>query len=132
MSTLYIIRGLPGSGKSTFAKNLFQKGVVEAYYEADMFMLNENFEYKFRPEKLDYCHTMCQIQVRNSMIMGLSVAVSNTTTTEKEMQPYLDLAEQYGYTVVSIVVENRHGNKSVHDVPLDKIEQMRNRFSIIL
>jgi hypothetical protein len=29
-------------------------------------------------------------------------------------------------------VENRHGGTNVHNVPEDKIEQMKNRFSIKL
>ena len=48
------------------------------------------------------------------------------------MDPYFKLAKEYGYTVFSIVVENRHGGTNVHNVPEDKIEQMKNRFSIKL
>jgi hypothetical protein len=48
------------------------------------------------------------------------------------MEPYFTLAKEYGYTVFTIVVENRHGGTNVHNVPEDKIEQMKNRFSIKL
>jgi len=34
--------------------------------------------------------------------------------------------------VFTIVVENRHGGTNVHNVPEDKIEQMKNRFEIKL
>jgi plasmid replication initiation protein len=60
------------------------------------------------------------------------VVVSNTFTTEKEMKPYYELAEKYGYRVYSLIVENRHDGLNEHGVPADKIEQMRNRFSIKL
>jgi hypothetical protein len=48
------------------------------------------------------------------------------------MQPYYDLAKKYGYTVFSIIVENRHGSTSIHNVPEGSIDQMRRRFDIKL
>ena len=58
---LYILRGLPGAGKSTLAKNV---GAV--YFEADMFFMEGN-EYKFDNTKLRKAHDWCQNQVRISM-----------------------------------------------------------------
>ena len=60
------------------------------------------------------------------------IAVSNTFTQEWEMKDYFDLADKYGYKVVSLIVENRHGGKNVHGVPEDKLEIMKNRFEIKL
>ena len=60
------------------------------------------------------------------------IVVSNTFTQEWEMEPYFTLAKEYGYTVFTIVVENRHGGTNVHNVPEDKIEQMKNRFEVKL
>jgi predicted kinase len=58
--------------------------------------------------------------------------VTNTFTTEKEMKPYLELAEKYDYRVVSMIIENRHGNDSLHGVPEFVMEKMLNRFSFKL
>ena len=60
------------------------------------------------------------------------IVVSNTSTTEKEMQPYIDLAKKYDYKVTSLIVENRHGGKSIHSVPEETIEKMKQRFEIKL
>ena len=60
------------------------------------------------------------------------IAVSNTFTQEWEMESYYKLAEQYGYMVFSIIVENRHGGVNQHGVPMDKLEQMKNRFEVKL
>jgi len=60
------------------------------------------------------------------------IAVSNTSTMEWELTPYYILAEQYGYSVFSVVVENRHNGVNVHGVPEDKLEQMKTRFEIKL
>jgi hypothetical protein len=48
------------------------------------------------------------------------------------MQAYLDLAKQFEYHVVSLIVENRHGGKNVHGVPDEKVQEMRDRFEIKL
>ena len=49
---------------------------------------------------------------------------------DEEMEPYFDLAKEYGYRVYSLVVENRHGGKNIHNVPKEKIEEMEGRFSV--
>jgi hypothetical protein len=60
------------------------------------------------------------------------IAVSNTFTQEWEMQTYVDLANKYGYQVTTLIVENRHGNKNVHNVPDETLDRMRNRFEVKL
>lgn len=60
------------------------------------------------------------------------IIVCNTNTTEREMKPYMDLALQFGYKVFSIIVENRHGGVSIHNVPEETLEKMRNRFEVKL
>jgi hypothetical protein len=52
------------------------------------------------------------------------IVVSNTFTQEWELADYYKLAEQYGYKVFSLIVENRHGGKDVHGVPEEKLVQM--------
>jgi len=60
------------------------------------------------------------------MEQGKPVVVSNTATQPWELEPYLNLARQHGYTVQ--VVEC-HGNfGSVHGVPPEAVERMRARW----
>ena len=125
---LFIVRGLPGSGKSTFAKTLGGQ-----HYEADMFFIDEDGNYKFDGTKIKDAHKWCQSFVKTDMMLEYpKIVVSNTFTQEWEMKPYIDLAKEHGYKVFTIVVENRHGGNNVHNVPEDKIEQMANRFEIKL
>jgi hypothetical protein len=60
------------------------------------------------------------------------IVVSNTFTQQWEMDTYFGLAEQYGYKVFTIIVENRHDGENIHNVPEEKIKQMANRFEIQL
>jgi hypothetical protein len=60
------------------------------------------------------------------------IVVSNTFTQEWEMESYYLLADELGYRVTSMIVENRHGGKNEHGVPDDKLEIMKNRFEVKL
>jgi hypothetical protein len=60
------------------------------------------------------------------------IVVSNTFTQEWEMEPYFEMAKEWGYTVFSIIVENRHGGVNEHGVPEDKLKMMKNRFEVRL
>lgn len=126
---LYIVRGCPNAGKSTFAKTLGGQ-----HYEADMYFINQTTgEYEFDGSKIKNAHAWCLYKVKTDMAVAREkIVVSNTFTQEWEMESYFELAKQYGYKVFSIIIENRHGNKNEHNVPEDKIEQMKNRFTIKL
>jgi len=124
---LFIVRGLPGSGKSTFAST-----ISDVYFEADQFFMQDG-SYKFDPSKLRDAHAWCLSQVESMMQKAEPrVAVSNTFTQEWEMSAYFEAAKKYGYRVFSAIVENRHGGKNTHGVPDDKIQIMKDRFQISL
>lgn len=130
--TLYLVRGVSGSGKSTLAQSLLDAGLVAAVYEADQYFVDGEGIYNFDPRSLGEAHSFCQRQAANDLTLGLSVAVSNTSTTEKEVAVYQQMAEESGAKFVSLVVESRHGGKNQHGVPEEKLQQMRNRFSLKL
>ena len=124
---LILLRGLPGSGKSTLARSL-----GGMHMEADKYFMSSG-KYEFDASKLRDAHNWCQNAVRVGMeTQGQKIVVSNTFTQEWEMDPYYKLAEQYGYRVYSLIVENRHEGINEHGVPADKLEQMKQRFEIKL
>ena len=133
---LFLVRGLPGSGKTSFASAIWNEYAV---CEADKFFYDKEGNYNFDPSKLKEAHTWCKNQVETRMIDHQNnqqyypeIAVSNTFTQEWEMEDYFKLAEKYGYKVVSLIIENRHGGQNVHGVPEDKLQIMKNRFEIKL
>jgi predicted kinase len=133
---LFLVRGLPGSGKTSFATHIWNEYAI---CEADQYFYDKEGNYNFDPSKIKDAHAWCKNKVET--MMGdhqlneqyyPEIAVSNTFTQEWEMEDYFKLAEKYGYKVVSLIVENRHGGKNVHGVPEDKLEIMKNRFEIKL
>lgn len=137
---LYLIRGLPGSGKSTFAE-MFAGSLDACHHEADHFFHTKEGpsgtqvwteEYNFDASKLYQAHKACQGWTSDCMQDGCDIVVSNTFTTEKELKPYLEMAARYGYKVTTMIIENRHGNASIHGVPEETMTKMRNRFSVKL
>ena len=140
---LFLLRGIPGSGKSTIAENMKPDYWVESDH---YFMKKEGNEwvYRFNADLLGKAHKWCQEQTRLYMESIWAKAcrfkgngekihnlvVANTFTTEWEIEPYYKMAEKYEFQVHSLIVENRHGNKDVHNVPKEVIEKMTNRFEI--
>jgi predicted kinase len=133
---LFLVRGLPGSGKTSLATHIWNEYAI---CEADQYFYDKEGNYNFDPSKIKDAHAWCKNKVET--MMGdhqlneqyyPEIAVSNTFTQEWEMEDYFKLAEKYGYKVVSLIVENRHGGKNVHGVPEDKLEIMKNRFEIKL
>lgn len=127
MKQIILFRGLPGAGKSTLAESL-----CKTVYSADMFFEHDG-EYNFDPTKLPDAHKWCQGKVEDEMIAETDIiGVANTFTTDWEMEPYFELAEDYGYRISTIIVESRHQSGSIHNVPKETIDKMKARFSIFL
>jgi predicted kinase len=120
MAKLILIRGLPGSGKTTLARTYADRGFV--HVEADMYFEDANGGYAFDATKLGEAHAWCQWRARRALSEGFDVVVANTFTRRLEMDPYLAMADD----VEIIVTTGDFGN--VHGVPEATIERMRARW----
>jgi predicted kinase len=122
MSVLYIVRGIPGSGKSTIAKKL----VGDNYREADMYFMKDG-KYEWKREDIKKAHAWCHNEIENLMIADVSdIAVSNTFVKMWEYEPYIDLAIQYNYHYV--VLECYGEFENTHNVPKEVVERMKTQF----
>jgi len=127
MKDLLIVRGISGSGKTTFAELL--GGTV--FSADDYFMKNGNYE--FDANRLGAAHLQCQANTQSAMQSGVpKIIVANTFTTEWEMKPYFTLAKNMGYRIFTVIMENRHGGTNVHDVPATVLNKQKERFNIKL
>jgi len=120
---LILIRGLPGSGKSTYAKKM---GCF--HIEADMYHCKDG-KYEFDSSRAILAHKWCQKMTMFAMEQGIDVAVSNTFTQAWEIKPYLDMAAETGHRVKIIRMSNDYG--SVHNIPAGVMQKTRERFENI-
>lgn len=123
---LFIVQGVAGSGKTTFAKKLARALGIPRIHEADDWF-NRSGEYVFKPEELGKAHRMCQLNTEASLMLGGSAIVSNTFTSKKEFTPYFDMAADFDVPVVVIRMDNEYGN--VHGVPEEALERQRARIA---
>lgn len=132
VGNLLLIRGIPGSGKTTFAE-LISSGIPSRHLEADQFFMLSG-QYRFNPARLHSAHQWCQSEVEWEMQRNRElIIVSNTFTQNKEMKPYVDLAKTYHYRYTVVTVESGHdlsglAGRNVHDVPLEKLQIMTDRW----
>jgi len=117
---LTIIRGLPGSGKSTEAK---KRGVF--HVEADMFCMKDG-EYCFSNKSHKKNHSKCQKMIEFALSSGCDCVVSNTFTTLDEITPYLSMARKFGANVEVVRMNSNYG--TIHNTPTGVIDRMRERF----
>ena len=131
MKQLYVIRGLPGAGKSTLANLLVNR---ENVFEADQYFSLLDGVYRFDPTKLGLAHGWVQDCLRGAMQMQRpQLAVANTFSQNWELRPYLRMAQEFGYHVTVLTVESGLGNhelaaRNIHGCPVEKIADMRHRW----
>lgn len=123
-NNLVIIRGCPGSGKST--KALTYRGY--RHFEADMFFEAEGY-YMFDASRLAEAHEWCLYQVKKALLAGDNVVVSNTFTRLSEFAPYVWFAEEIGAEVT--LVECTGNYQNIHNVPEHVVQAMRDRWETI-
>lgn len=126
MPKLIIVRGLPGSGKSTIAKKLKESYYALMHWEADMFYETIN-GYEFDINFIKNAHDWCYNNAVHSLFGGNNVVVSNTFTTNWEMERYVKLKEVFQNLEVDIInVYSQY--ESIHGVPEETMKKMKARW----
>ncbi|WAQ99673.1 N42L2-like protein [Mya arenaria] len=133
LKLLIIVRGLPGSGKTTLARALkLQSGSV--FSTDDYFMKGQQYEYK--PEQLTDAHQWNRDRAKEAMKLGQSpVVIDNTNTQKWEFKPYVNIANNFKYHIELMEPDTpwkfkpkECAKRTVHGVPLDHIQRMLDRY----
>lgn len=141
-----ILRGLPGSGKSTFVGDL--EGLLGPYgavsedlqvCSADhFFVVEKTGDYQFNPHLLKQAHASCRDNfhywaAKRGPKKPIYLVVDNTNTSMKEMDFYLKEADEYRWDVVIITFNtdiDTSIRRNIHGVPPETIikmdEQLKN------
>ena len=123
--TLILIRGVPGSGKSTIAAALMSLKMDAEHYEADQYFMR-NGEYKFIPSELGHAHDWCHMQVSNALKYGVpTVIVANTFLEVWEFEEYINEALAYGYEIQVIDCQSTY--RDIHGVPDHTLQHMKSK-----
>lgn len=133
--TVIILRGAPGCGKSTLAATLFKLAVfggqtVEVCSADQFFYSTMDGTYNFDKTRLGEAHGFCKTLFTEAILNNISLIIlDNTNGIATDFKGYKKFAEISGYVVHVLVVENRHGNKSAHNVPEYAVQRTKDRIA---
>ncbi|XP_045582125.2 2',3'-cyclic-nucleotide 3'-phosphodiesterase isoform X1 [Procambarus clarkii] len=127
---MFILKGVPGSGKSFLAKMIKEVYEDAVMCSADLYFMQDG-EYKFDRDQLKVAHEFCQQMASDAAQENCHVIViDNTNVRNWEMKFYLDLAKEYLY--IPLVLEPQTpwstdpgelAARNLHDIPEKIIAQ---------
>ena len=132
MNTLYITVGLPGSGKSTYAKEFIKGKDIEYLSSDSLRAVYGKSEEDQTVTPLVFGHI--KRKVDEFLKDGKNVMVDATSVNRKERSDYINAAKKYGAKVVAIVFKmdrqglidrnkkrGEQGGRVVPDFVIDKM-----------
>ncbi|KAF7989881.1 hypothetical protein HCN44_008555 [Aphidius gifuensis] len=137
---LILVRGLPGSGKTTLSKSIIESTIggdsSKYIYSADDYFITTNGTWKYDSSKIADAHATTQKKVLDALKHDITpIIIDNTNLQAWEMRPYATMAVQRGYIIEIIDIDtpwsqnvNELSRKNNHNVPKEKIRTMMNRY----
>lgn len=125
---LTIIRGLPGTGKSTYASDLaLETGSL--FVEADMFRVRDG-KYRFGMDDLSTCISASNAVMRKAAKLGADVIVAGVLTKVHTIDDLVKQCRQEapGGRVKLRVIRMRKVYGDIHKVPKHVIAKMAEQF----
>ena len=138
MPRLILVRGVPGSGKTTFARNNYPGVVCDAgspdknaayMISADDFRIDECGNYAHDDVPAGIPHLECQMRVRDAIAAGCpQVIVHNTFVKLWEINPYFKISQACKVPLEVIrmpkISAEEAFSRNTHNVPMNVIQRM--------
>lgn len=129
-----VMRGIQGSGKSTYAKMLRQRaheaGELPLIVSADDYFTSSG-SYQFDVRKLGEAHAWCMRTFLLALQDGMSpVIVDNTNINIEDLSPYVAVGQALGYDVEIIQVNTPPevaAGRNVHGVGESHVHSLHKR-----
>lgn len=124
---VYVMMGVPGSGKSTWVRNNVSGAVVAS---ADHYFEDEQGNYNFQPNKLFRAHESAFEKYLAALDDDKTenIVVDNTNTKLEFLRRYVLEANLRGYPVTMVVLKvdpDVASRRNVHGVPPETVKRMQ-------
>lgn len=133
MPTVSIVRGVPGSGKTRFARDLKAQSCLDIISADDFFMKGER--YCFDPRMLPQAHALCLSRFLAHLRNRKDIVIDNVHSQMWEYGNYRAIAVIMGYKTKVFEIPcpdldtlKMFHSRNIHSVPWHTMENIWNRW----
>lgn len=133
--SIYILRGIPGAGKSTFVNKFLKLSDPSLLVcSADDYFTQPDGSYVYDRSKTSQAHGECMLKYLKALVENQTstIVVDNTNTTRSELEWYVKTAHKVCYkpllSVVRFKADLETSKRNIHNVPVEAVQRMLDRF----
>ena len=119
---LIILKAVSGAGKTTFCNLIKDPKMVCC---ADDYFYDKDGNYNFDANQLGHAHARCRDTFDKALVDEdyINIIIANTNTKPADYAYYVNKASAAGFVITFVVLEKRHDNENVHNVPTQVLER---------
>ena len=123
MKTVYVMRGISGSGKSTYVNEVLKKDHPSiVHISQDFFWVDESGNYNFQAFRMGEAVNWAFHQFMDALDSGSeTIVVDNVNAQRWHYSLYVRLAKKYSYRVIvcqmPVISKSLAFERNVHSVP---------------